>query len=108
MYLSESQGTAGPLTEGAANRYASRNGNGAMKPRSGSTGLYDDSRTAAFVDRLRRTNAAQTHGLKGNLRGHAIQSLFPTLKQLLTKLPESVAFDIEMSTQLLLPVGKSC
>lgn len=87
----------GPLAEGAVARYTSRNGSGAIKPRSGSTGIYDETRTIAFVDRLRNTSAAQSHGLKGNLRGHAIQSLFPTFQELLTKLPESVAFNIEMS-----------
>lgn len=58
------------------------------------------------MDRLRHTNAARTHGLKGNLRGLAIQSLFPTFEELLTKLPESVAFNIEMSMKPLLTLPR--
>ena len=85
------------MSDAATSRYNQKNGNGVMKPRSASTGVYDDSRTTDFFNRLKHTSAAQQHGLKGNIRGHAISSLFPTFKELLTKLPETVAFDVEMS-----------
>ena len=38
-----------------------------------------------------------TKPIRGNLRGYSIQEPFPTLAELLTNLPESIAFDVEMS-----------
>lgn len=103
--LSESQASAGALTNMPEVRYRSRNGESSIRPRSHSMDLYDDHRITDMVDRMKRTAEGKSRGIKGNLRGHAIQSMFPKFIELLTRLPESVAFDVEMSKSTALVVG---
>lgn len=65
------------------------------KPRSRSLNSFDDYRSDDLEIRMRQTIEGRNE-IKGNLRGHSIQELYPTFDDLLN-LPESVAFDLEMS-----------
>lgn len=81
----------------AESRYKSKHGAIRSKPRARSVDVYDDSQLSAFDDRMKLTTEAKANGIRGNLRGYSIQGQFPTFQELLTKLPESVSFDLEMS-----------
>ena len=68
-----------------------------QRPRSHSLNAYDDCRSGDLVERMRYTEEGLHHAIKGNLRGHSIQEPSSTLEELLMNLPESIAFNIEMS-----------
>lgn len=74
----------------------------ARKPRS----LSDGNSNSEFVDDLRErmkyTRDFNVKGFKGNSRGHSVQAPFTTLEEMFKRLPESISFNIEMSTSNLL------
>lgn len=84
----------------AETRYNERNAtNGQMpKPRSRSVNVYEDVRSSDLQARMKTTAEGMHAPLKGNVRGLSIQDTFPEFEELLRKVPESVAFDVEMST----------
>lgn len=51
-------------------------------------------------ERMKHTRDFKRKGFKGNTRGEHIQAPFATLEELFKKLPESVGFNIELSTFL--------
>ena len=67
------------------------------KTRSLSSITCEDLRAESFVRRLEPTFEYKSKGFKGNTRGRYIQEAFLTLEELLLKLPESIAFNIEIS-----------
>lgn len=96
-HISEAQGSKGSVSSMAEARYHQRNGQLPIKPRSRSADMYEDDRVSDLVSRMMHTTEAKSKGIKGNIRGHVVQDVFPKFKDLLTKLPEDVAFDVEMS-----------
>jgi len=71
------------------------------RPRSHSLNEYDHYRSQDLLDRIRYTEEGLRGNFKGNLRDCSIQGPSTTLEQLLTELPESVAFDLEIKYPLL-------
>ena len=67
------------------------------RPRSHSLNAYDDYRSDDLVERIMHTEEGFKNGIRGSLTGHSIQEPSTTLEELLANLPESVAFDVEMS-----------
>lgn len=70
------------------------------KQRSHSLSAYID-RSQDFIERMKYTEEGLQDNVKGNLRGHSIQELSSTLEQLLTKLPDSIAFNVEIKYPML-------
>lgn len=71
------------------------------KPRSHSDNKYDEYRSQDLLERIRYTDEGLLGHLRGNLRGCSIQEPSTILEQLLTELPESVAFDLEIKYPML-------
>ena len=71
------------------------------KPRSNSDNKYDDYRSQDLLERIRYTEEGLRGNFKGNLRGCSIQEPSTILEQVLTKLPESVAFNLEIKYPML-------
>ena len=104
MHLSRSQAPRSDLLSSAEARYLERNkANGGLlpRPRSHSVNTYDDYRSQDLVKRMRYTEEGMQNNIKGNLRGHSIQEPSSTLEQLLTELPESIAFNLEIKYPML-------
>ncbi|KAI1386842.1 uncharacterized protein F4822DRAFT_411372 [Hypoxylon trugodes] len=57
--------------------------------------------TQALFERIKHTFEFSNSGMKGNTRWDHIHSSFLTLKQMLTEIPESVPFDIELKYPML-------
>ena len=53
------------------------------------------------MERMQYTMEGMHNNIKGNLRGHSIQEPSSTLEQLLTELPESLAFNLEIKYPML-------
>ena len=53
------------------------------------------------MERMQYTAEGMHNNIKGNLRGHSIQEPSSTLEQLLTELPESIAFNLEIKYPML-------
>ncbi len=70
----------------------------AGRPRSLSEGTFDDNVAADMIDRMKKTVAYNYRGFKGNVRGDFIQEPLTTLQEMLKSLPESLGFNIEIST----------
>ena len=49
------------------------------------------------MTRMKLTDEGMHKPLKGNVRGLAIQELFPTFEELFQKLPDDLAFNVEFS-----------
>ena len=49
-------------------------------------------------ERMKHTRDFKMKGYKANSRGHFIQAPFTTLEEMFKQLPESIGFNIEMST----------
>ncbi|MCJ1381262.1 Glycerophosphocholine phosphodiesterase [Xylographa soralifera] len=99
LHLSEAQSSRGDLASMAETRNMAKTKEGSgysRKPRSRSLGAYDESRSEDLVQRMKYTESAMEGAHKGNLRGQSIQGVFPTFEDLFAKLPESIAFNIEM------------
>lgn len=71
------------------------------KPRSHSDNKYDEYRSQDLLERIRYTEEGRRGSVRGNLRGCSIQEPSTILEQLLTELPESVAFDLEIKYPML-------
>ena len=72
-------------------------GSRSIRPRSHSLNTYDESRLGDLAVRMKYTESATEGAHKGNLRGKSIQGVFPTFEDLFTNLPDSIAFNVEMS-----------
>ena len=70
------------------------------KQRSQSLSAYID-RSQDLIERMKYTEAGLLNNVKGNLRGHSIQELPSTLEQLLTELPDFIAFNVEIKYPML-------
>lgn len=104
MHLSRSQAPRTDLVSSAEARYLEKNdikGGLRKKLRSNSVNTYDDYRSQDMVERMRYTEEGMHNNIKGNLRGHSIQEPSSTLAQLLTELPKSVAFNLEIKHPML-------
>ena len=104
LHLSQAQSPKGDLSGMAEKRYVERTEvNGALpsKQRSYSLSTYDTSRSADLMERMRYTEAAMEGAHKGNLRGDSIHGAFPTFQDLFMRLPESIAFNVEMKYPML-------
>lgn len=71
------------------------NQNGA-KSRRHSLNEYDNVRSQDLIDRIKYTDEGLRGNFKGNIRGLSIQEPSTTLRQLLTSIPEHIAFDLEI------------
>ncbi|MCJ1426861.1 Glycerophosphocholine phosphodiesterase [Sticta canariensis] len=102
-HLSRSQAPRSNLLSSGEQRYLERNNPDKLRPkaRSHSDNKYDDYRSQDLLERIRYTEAGLHGNFKGNLRGCSIQEPSTILEQLLTKLPESVAFDLEIKYPML-------
>ena len=104
MHLRRPQAPRSDLLSSAEVRYLEKNKvNGGLrpKPRSHSVNTYDDYRSQDLVERMRYTEEGMHNSIKGNLRGHSIQEPSSTLEQLLTELPEFIAFNLEIKHPML-------
>ena len=104
MHLSRSQAPRSDLLSSAEIRYLERNkinGDRRPRPRSQSVNTYDECRSQDLAERMRYTEEGMQNNIKGNLRGHSIQEPSSTLEQLLTELPESIAFNLEIKHPML-------
>ena len=104
MHLSRSQAPRSDLLSLAEVRYLEKNNFNRdlrPKPRSHSVNTYDDYRSQDLFERMKYTEEGMHNNIKGNLRGHSIQEPSSTLEQLLTKLPESIAFNLEIKYPML-------
>ena len=70
------------------------------KPRSRSISAYID-RSQELIERMKYTEEGLQNNIKGNLRGYSIQEVSTTLEQLLTELPDSIAFNVEIKYPML-------
>ena len=70
------------------------------KQRSHSLSAYID-RSQDLIERMKYTEEGLQNNVKGNLRGHSVQELSSTLEQLLTELPDSIAFNVEIKYPML-------
>ena len=55
-------------------------------------------RATEMREKMKHTRAFKTKGYKANIRGNCVQAPFTTLEEMFRKLPESIGFNIEMST----------
>ena len=104
MHLSRSQAPRNGLVSSAEARYLEKiNIKGGLhtKLRSHSVNTYDDYRSQDIIERMRYTEEGMHNNIKGNLRGHSIQEPSSTLEQLLTELPQPVAFNLEIKHPML-------
>ncbi|KAI4213889.1 MAG: hypothetical protein LQ351_003584 [Letrouitia transgressa] len=104
QHLSKAQMPKSDLPSMAETRYVEKNAHlNDFRPklRSKSVGAYDDSRYLDLTDRMKFTESAMAGDHKGNLRGDSIHGMFPTLEDILTNLPETVAFNVEMKYPML-------
>ncbi len=70
------------------------------KQRSHSLSAYND-RSQDLIERMQYTEEGLQNNIKGNLRGYSIQEVSSTLEQLLTELPDSIAFNVEIKYPML-------
>ena len=106
MYISNAQSIEVDPQSMAERRYLERcndlDGH-TYRQRSYSMDKYEQPRARSLIERMKHTfefKLKQSRGFdsyKGNIRSKYIQASFATLEDLLTKLPESVRFDIEIS-----------
>ena len=101
-HLSRSQAPRSDLLSSAEARYLDKVEGGIRpRPRSHSVNTYDDYRSQDLIERMRFTEEGLQNKIKGNLRGCSIQEPSSTLEQLLTQLPESLAFNLEIKHPML-------
>ncbi|KAI9795247.1 MAG: Glycerophosphocholine phosphodiesterase [Candelina submexicana] len=104
QHLSRSQAPRSDLLSLGEQRHLERsnpNGKPRSKPRSQSVNEYDDYRSQDLLERIRYTEEGLRGNFRGNLRGCSIQEPSTILEQLLTDLPSSVAFDLEIKYPML-------
>lgn len=68
------------------------------RPRSLSASHSRIDASTDMSEKMKHTRAFKMNGYKANSRGHCIQAPFTTLEEMFKKLPESIGFNIEMST----------
>ena len=109
MYMSDAQTSNEEPLSTTLRRSARLDDDGAEqrpKQRSRSLDSYNQANAKALIDRMKHTfeyKVNQHRGCnsyKGNVRSEFIQAPFATLEDLLTKLPESIGFDVEISGSL--------
>lgn len=103
-HFSRSQAPRSNLLSLGEQRYLDRSnpdGKPHSKLRSHSVNQYDDCRSQDLLERIKYTEEGLRGNFKGNLRGCSIQEPSTILEQLLTELPESVAFDLEIKYPML-------
>lgn len=71
------------------------------KSRRHSLNEYDDIRGQDLLDRIKNTDEGLRGNFKGNIRGLSIQEPSMTLYELLTSIPEHIAFDLEIKYPML-------
>ncbi|MCJ1308974.1 Glycerophosphocholine phosphodiesterase [Agyrium rufum] len=105
LHLSEAQASRGDISTAAESRYRARatdqSEDVSLRPRSHSLSTYDDSRSVDLAQRMKHTESAIEGAHKGNLRGQCVQEVFPTFEDLLNRLPQSIAFNVEMKYPML-------
>lgn len=74
-----------------------------QKPRSRSLTQGQEKGAKEVQDRMKHTVDFANKGFKPNSRGDFIQNSFATLKEALHKIPESIGFDMEISTSQVSP-----
>ncbi|MCJ1464154.1 Glycerophosphocholine phosphodiesterase [Pseudocyphellaria aurata] len=103
-HCSRSQAPRSDLSSSGEQRYLERNypdEKRRPKPRSYSDNKYDDYRSQDLMQRIKYTEEGLLGNFRGNLRGCSIQEPSTILEQLLTELPESIAFDLEIKYPML-------
>jgi glycerophosphodiester phosphodiesterase len=104
QHLSRSQAPRSNLLDSGEQRYLEMSHPDRklhVKPRSHSVNEYDDYRSRDLLERMRYTEEGLRGSFKGNLRGCSIQEPSTILEQLLTELPESIPFDLEIKYPML-------
>lgn len=69
----------------------------ALRQRSQSFSDMQDCHSPDFLARIKQTHEFKVKGFKGNMCGAHIHGSFTTLEEMLQKLPQTVAIDIELS-----------
>ena len=69
----------------------------ALRQRSQSLSAAENCYSRDLTARMEITYEFKVKGFKGNIRGEHIHGPFTTLEEMLQKLPQTVAFDIELS-----------
>lgn len=103
-HLSRSQASRGSLLSLGEQRYLKMSDPERklrFRPRSHSVNEYDDHRSQDLLERIQYTEEGLRGNFTGNLRGCSIQEPSTILEQLLTELPESVPFDLEIKYPML-------
>ncbi|KAG7002011.1 hypothetical protein G7Y79_00029g063070 [Physcia stellaris] len=104
MYISNAQSTEDDIVSSAEGTNLARVEH---KRRSYSVNICEQPKAKSLIDRMKHTfefKLKESRGFdsyKGNIRTKHIQSAFATLEDLLTQLPESVSFDIEIKYPML-------
>lgn len=104
MHLSRSQAPRNDITSPAEARYLENiksTGGPHPRPRSHSVNVYDDYRSQDLNERMKFTEEGMHNNIKGNLRGYSIQESSCTLEQLLTQLPSTISFNLEIKYPML-------
>ena len=83
---------------GAKSRGVSEIISNGRQHRSYSVGAPEDTFRQHLDDKMRHTRDFREKGFKANTRGNFIQAPFTTLEEMFRQLPQSVGFNIEMST----------
>ncbi|OQE37669.1 hypothetical protein PENCOP_c009G03158 [Penicillium coprophilum] len=98
MYASELQSPRGePVSVlGRPNSQSLSDPTVRARVRSHSLTKSQEGETARIRDRMRHTVDFKNKGFKPNTRGHSVQDSFTTLQELLTGLPDSISFNIEI------------
>ncbi|CAG8887283.1 unnamed protein product [Penicillium egyptiacum] len=98
MHASELQSPRGePVSMlGKPNSQGLSHGPGRNRVRSRSLTEDQDQETVRIRNRMKHTVDFMNKGFKPNTRGHSVQDSFTTLEELLTKLPDSISFNIEI------------
>ena len=106
MCISQAQSDEGDLPSMAEKRHLERNGdqvNNNYRQRSHSLDVYEQSKAKTLIESMKHTFEFKLNEPKGfntyrgSIRTEFVQSSFVTLEHLLTKPPEYVSFDIEIS-----------
>lgn len=124
MFISQAQSAEGDPSSRAERNYLERNGKSPIlagyRQRSHSLDIHEQAKARGLIERMQHTFEYKLNehkgfdSYKGNIRSEYIQASFATLETLLTKLPDSIKFDIEISKSLPhswncgLPVGVIC
>lgn len=99
MYASELQSPRGePVSVlGRPNSQGLSHRPGGNRVRSRSLTNNQEQETVRIRDRMKHTVDFKNKGFKPNTRGDSVQDAFTTLEELLTELPDSISFNVEIS-----------